>query len=307
MDDEGNTGLRNRKKPVETVSPNPKQEPEDMVVDSEGSDEESDDGMDPLEAIEDFVAKYSKAYKEGTSWVTLLAGPMFSGKTTMLLQLGHELLNQGFDVWLYTHVNEKARLGPDKPPASKVGKDSKQIIWKGDYTYVGSISEMERDVWERLDGKKESKKQKLVILVDEIQFFKFDYVSLKRMITDSGFSFVFSGLHEDYRGDRWDTTTGVANCFANESYTMTADCDDCGEPALHTSRMDLSVTDTVKIGSTESYKASCKAHWNRPHEGVFTKFQRRNKLCLRVFIPPIAVFMILGMLYASWTTADSWS
>lgn len=167
--------------------------------------------------------------------LTLICGPMFSGKTTYLLDLAW------LDLSSFIMVK----------PSFDTRFSATHIVDRNG----GAASCLAVTSWPKseVDGRQ-------TIYIDELQFFAAPHYTgdilgdIEASLRD-GHNVVACGLDLDYLGQPFSTTARVAQ-IADQIHKLTADCNFCTGPASMTVRVDGG-RDRLQLGNHETYKAAC--------------------------------------------------
>lgn len=163
---------------------------------------------------------------------TLTIGPMFSGKSMALLQRQATLEHYGRD-----YIIVKTGIDTRDPGVIKSRKSGRTVP-----AYP-------------IDKVKE--RQYHIVMVDESQFLTDEEIDI---ILGSGATHVhFYGLNGDYHGNIF---PAIARLLprVDDVHILHAECDTCGEPALHSKLLENGQGKTVIIGS-DQYEAACREHF----------------------------------------------
>jgi thymidine kinase len=174
----------------------------------------------------------------------LYAGPMFSGKTSVLL----ECVSRANEVTTRVVVAQPA---PDDQPRTEIvshAGNRHPAVCVVDAAHLSSIA----------DGAE-------LLLVDEAQFLAEGTASILRAIADAGVDVITAGLDLDFRGDPFATVSEISSA-ANTVVVLTAVCSRCGSVATRTQRFlgpEPAPFDSARIvlGGHEIYAARCERCW----------------------------------------------
>ena len=169
--------------------------------------------------------------------LTVIAGPMFAGKTTKLLTIFSVLSKLGYSILVFkAEANGNSGMGhtrshDERPlPVIYIGKDTPQKILQ----YVGK------------DGIGK-------VIVDAIHFFpKRPFVAVVKKLLAQGVDVYVNGLIYDYRKKEYGPTKTLMT-MADECIEQYAICVKCGGKAEHTERVAGGTEQS--IGTTGSKKA----------------------------------------------------
>lgn len=95
-----------------------------------------------------------------------------------------------------------------------------------------------------------------VILIDEVQFFRYSIVHEIKELVDRGKVIYVSGLDMDYKAEPFQVTAYLAG-VADEVNKFKAVCSDCGADAYVTAKTSGS-NNRVELGSKDIYKPVCR-------------------------------------------------
>jgi len=192
----------------------------------------------------------------------VLTGPMFSGKTTRLLQ-AVRAAQDGFESRLVAKWARDERAG-----RAAIGTHD-GAVWCAGVQSVGNLDEL---------ALPPAPRGRLLVAVDEAQFFGDDLVRLwlrvrqrdaERASPDRRDLLVVAGLDLDFRRQRFgrvlDLVDATASCPDAQVERLVARCAQCGAPAPFSMRTFAS-EDQVLVGGADAYEAVCEAHHALPRE-----------------------------------------
>jgi thymidine kinase len=190
------------------------------------------------------ISASKSAPKKGK--LTVIAGPMFAGKTTKLLTLLSVLSNLGYSILCFkAEAASNGGMGHtrshDERPLPVIYIDMKKP--KKILDYVGTQGTQK-------------------VIVDNINFFpKTEFVQVVKALLKKGIDVYVNGLIYDYRKKEYGATKALMN-IADETIEQFAICVKCGGRAEHTERVAGSTARS--IGTTGKniarYIAVCSAH-----------------------------------------------
>ncbi|MFC1685567.1 thymidine kinase [Nanoarchaeota archaeon] len=212
-------------------------------------------------------------------------GPMFAEKTHTLRAAGVKELVAKRHVLAYKHVKDKARYGEN-------------LMTHDGFSFPGKTVENAVQIYEHM--RKEVKRNKirnlsrLVILIDEVQFFTPDiidfcaefkpYMGIYTAHLDRDF------LARPFKFEKSEKTVGHLMALADRRIALTAVCnytkreslDPCSEPASFTQRVDkhgmpILTGKTVEVGGDEKYAPRCIKCYV-PHQGDHAIFSPEDLL-----------------------------
>ena len=174
---------------------------------------------------------------EGTGWVEVICGSMFSGKT-------EELISR-----LRREVYARKSVQVFKPATDdRYAEDA--VVSHSDLSMPCVAVERAREIVGRVaDGV-------TVIGIDEAQFFGPELVDVVTELADSGLRVVCAGLDQDFLGQPFDPMPQLL-AVAEFITKKLAVCVRCGNPANRSQRMSAS-EQRVVVGAHDSYEARCR-------------------------------------------------
>ena len=178
-------------------------------------------------------------------YLNLIIGPMFSGKSTKLIQYikKYKTLNKKLMIIKpsidnrYTESSDICTHDMEKQSCITIDKDRlSDIITNIDYT------------------------QSEIIMIEEGQFFTNLYQTIVQMLTDNKIIFI-SALNGDSNQELFGEIYKLISICDNIEF-LQALCLDCadGTPAIFSKRLSTDQTQILVAGSTE-YKAVCRKHY----------------------------------------------
>jgi thymidine kinase len=178
-----------------------------------------------------------KHTKPSRGKLTVIAGPMFAGKTTKLLTLFSVLSNLGYSILCFKAEAESnggmghTRSHDERPlPVIYIRMNEPEKILQ----YVGR------------DGIKK-------VIIDNINFFPKDrFISVVKSLLHRGIDVYLNGLIYDYRKQEFGATKSLMK-MADECIEQFSICVKCGAKAAHTER--VSGGTELTIGTTGKIKA----------------------------------------------------
>lgn len=181
-----------------------------------------------------------KAKKKGK--LTVLAGPMFSGKTGKLVAMVEVFTRMGHKV-LTVKPNLDTRYSHKEEIHSHDHRTSHALVVDG---------ESPNSIIEKILADGADK-----VIFDEVQFF--DKEKIKKVILDlkkQGFHVIAAGLMYDFRRHPFGATPELLG-LADESLELMAICQKCGSLARHSERVGGSKSQ-VFVGAGNTYIAVCE-------------------------------------------------
>ncbi len=174
--------------------------------------------------------------------LTLIVGPMYSGKTTELLSFV-EIYKLGKKKIRVFKPKLDVRYGVDKVKAHS-GIEEKAIP-----------VESPREILETLDGDEKA------VFVDEVQFFSEEMYDVARELVDRDVDVFCAGLDMTYKQNPFKTTANLLS-LADIVIKKKAVCSICGE---HNATLSFKISgeeSEIDIGGEEKYIAVCRDCYN---------------------------------------------
>ncbi len=172
----------------------------------------------------------------GTGWIEVIAGCMFSGKTEELIRR------------LRRAKIAKQRVKIFKPKIDTRYSETEIVS----HSEQSLPSELIVDTNEILELSKDAQ----VIGIDEAQFFTDDLVKICNELANQGKRVIIAGLDQDYRGVPFDPMPQLLAIAEYITKTL-AICVVCGNPADKTQRKTTSA-ERVVVGASNIYEARCR-------------------------------------------------
>ncbi|HCL98309.1 MAG TPA: thymidine kinase [Fervidobacterium sp.] len=173
--------------------------------------------------------------------LTVITGPMYSGKTTELLNFA-EIYELGRKKIKIFKPQIDVRYSADDVVTHK--------LFKMPATVVKNLDEMET-IYKNLDEKPDA------IFIDEVHFFENDITYLVKDMTADGVDVYCAGLDLNYLWQPFPTTASLM-ALADEVIKKKAVCEICGEytgTLSYKKKIDGGIID---VGGKEKYIAVCK-------------------------------------------------
>ena len=182
--------------------------------------------------------------------IIIFTGPMFAGKTTMLLNCWKmEILPK----YAFKYSNDTRYEASDNENRQIVSHSNTTLIATG----ITSCKEINSHV--------PSDVKEICIFLDEGQFFK----DIKQWICECPLKNIkkiyISGLDYDIFGNKFNDDFDEICNIANECHTLTAKCYICNDPANYTQFIDnnslTNINGNILIGGSEQYQPACINHF----------------------------------------------
>lgn len=184
--------------------------------------------------------------------LTVICGPMYSGKTSELLKRV---------LWARTGLERDVLVV--KPAFDDRYSDTRIVTHDGLGVNAYSIT-----AWSQIEKRAEFAD---TIFLDELQFLDdarigADVVEIVRDLLTKGKNVVANGLDMDIHGSPF-RITGTMMAMADEVVKLRSNCSQCGQPATKTFRLVDDVKadgeNVVALGSVGVYEPRCNKHWVR--------------------------------------------
>ena len=202
------------------------------------------------------LPKRTSGSKIGRGKLTVIAGPMFAGKTTKLLTLFKVLSDLGFSILCFkAEANSAGGMGnthshDERPlPVIYIGMNEPEKILQY------ACPEPQSGVRVGKDGIQK-------VIIDNINFFpKNQFINVVNKLLKQGIDVYLNGLIYDYRKKEFGATRALMN-LSDECIEQFSICVRCGGRAEHTERIaggtEQSIGTTGKV--VAQYVAVCADH-----------------------------------------------
>jgi thymidine kinase len=175
--------------------------------------------------------------RQGSGWIEVIAGSMFSGKSEELIRR-----------------LRRAEIARQKVQIFKPSIDSRygsgQIVSHSDMKLPSQIVRSAAEILERTDEETQ------VVGIDEGQFFDNTLLDVVNRLADRGLRVIVAGLDQDYMGRPFEPMPQLLAIAEYVDKTL-AICMRCGAPANRSQRL-VAATDRVVVGGAEEYEARCR-------------------------------------------------
>lgn len=181
---------------------------------------------------------------EGTGWIEVVCGSMFSGKTEELVRR------------LKRALIARQRVQVFKP-ATDDRYDRNAVVSHGGARIEGIAVASAPEILEKVADDVD------VVGIDEVQFFDADVVQVADELANRGIRVICAGLDQDFQGQPFEPMPQLM-AVAEFVHKALAVCVVCGNPANRSQRLTASETQVV-VGATEHYEARCRrCHTSQP-------------------------------------------
>lgn len=178
-----------------------------------------------------------KVRQNGTGWIEVIAGSMFSGKSEELIR----------------RLN-RARIARQRVQVFKPGIDERYSIeeiashsgQKHMSVPVSSTAEMLRHVLDDTE----------VIGIDEAQFFDMEIIDAANGLAEAGKRVIIAGLDQDFMGKPFEPMPQLLSIaeFITKTHAI---CVKCGSTANYSQRT-VESEERVEVGAADKYEARCR-------------------------------------------------
>ena len=178
-----------------------------------------------------------KVRQNGTGWIEVIAGSMFSGKSEELIR----------------RLN-RARIARQKVQVFKPGIDDRysfeEIASHSGQKHVSIPVSTTADMMSRVEAETE------VVGIDEAQFFDAAIVDAVNELAIGGKRVIIAGLDQDYTGKPFDPMPQLLSIaeFITKTHAI---CVKCGATANYSQRTVESEA-RVEVGAADKYEARCR-------------------------------------------------
>ncbi len=173
---------------------------------------------------------------EGTGWIEVVTGCMFSGKTEELIRRLVRARYAKQEVLIFK-------------PALDVRYSEEEIVSHSKMRLSARRVEKADDIWKHGRGTK-------VVGIDEAQFFGPEVVPVVESLANGGSRVIVAGLDQDFRGQPFEPMPTLM-ALAEYVTKQHAICMKCGNPADRSQRL-VNRAERVLLGETEAYEARCR-------------------------------------------------
>ncbi len=183
--------------------------------------------------------------------LTVIVGPMFSGKTEELLRRVRISFVEIYALGRKKHQVFKPALD-DRYDASRIVSHTQAKVDARAVRHPGEILALLRG-----DEK--------AVFVDEIQFLDLSLREVILTLIERGVNVYCSGLDLDFRNQPFPTTMALM-AHADEVLKKRAVCHECGEYAGTLSHKLVQDQQVIDVGGDDKYIATCRTCYRRLHQ-----------------------------------------
>lgn len=174
-----------------------------------------------------------------SSYLHIICGPMFSGKTTRLIQAAHQYQSRNQQL-LVVYPRKDTRYKPDSLT-----------------THAGvSLSATPIDSAQQLLSLAINMQ---AICIDEAHFFGASLIDVIRTLLHEAAmprSITIAGIERNHLGNPFEPFPWLL-CEADEVTKLNSSCARCGMPAVHSKRL-IESTQLIAVGGIGDYEARCR-------------------------------------------------
>lgn len=184
------------------------------------------------------------------SALTVITGPMFSGKTESLIRLVKRTRDAGLPVQVFVPASDTRNgVGVVR---SHAGLDLEALginAWAVDAEHLDTLSERTRP------GTR-------LVAIDEAQFFPTGLIAQIRKLLLRDIHVVVAGLDRDYREEPFGPMPTLL-ALADHVSKLTSICVECKQDTARLTYRRTNATQQVLLGAAEAYAPMCRACFNR--------------------------------------------
>lgn len=184
-----------------------------------------------------------KYNKEQSGWIEVICGPMFAGKTEELIRRVRRM-----DFAKKKYLIFKPSIDNRYSTTEVVSHNQRKVK----AIHLDSLADVEKWITEDIQA----------VVVDEVQFFDEEIISLVEGLASKGLRVICAGLDCDFRGRPFRVVADLL-AIAEKTTKLTAICAVCGNEATRTQRIingKAAYFDdpTILVGECESYEPRCR-------------------------------------------------
>jgi thymidine kinase len=190
----------------------------------------------------DHIMSYNGVPLKNEGYLEIILGPMFSGKTSKLLDIYELYISQNTDVFVINYFQDT--------------RYSKDMLASHDKKMIPCINV---ETLRSLDQNPDLIKAK-IILINEGQFFEDLYDFTLLMLTKYKKNIYVCGLDGDFKRNKFGNILDIIP-LCDKVIKLKAICDECKDQALFTYR--LSAEKEQKVIGAENYVPLCRKCYNK--------------------------------------------
>ncbi|MAE64800.1 MAG: thymidine kinase [Phycisphaeraceae bacterium] len=174
---------------------------------------------------------------QGTGWIEVICGSMFSGKTEELIRRLRRARIAQQNVRIFK-------------PAIDRRYDDTDIVSHSDQRILSRVVARAEEILDHCPTAVQ------VVGIDEAQFFETELVHVCRELARRGVRVIVAGLEQDYRTEPFDTMRAMM-VEAEYLTKSLAICVICGNPAVRNQRLSKK-SGQIVVGGSDTYEARCR-------------------------------------------------
>ncbi len=169
--------------------------------------------------------------------IEIICGPMFAGKTEELIRLATRLDYAKKKYFVFKPTLDDRYSNSEIVSHSNYKKNSINITKSKEiYNYIKEDTD--------------------VIIIDEVQFFDEDIISISEDLANKGIRVIVGGLDCDYLGNPFNITAQLL-ARAEKVTKLTSICSVCGESATKSKRLIIN-DELIVLGASSEYEPRCR-------------------------------------------------
>jgi thymidine kinase len=173
--------------------------------------------------------------------LVVISGGMFAEKSTELQRRGRRLQRAGLSVKYF------------KPDFDDRYSENEIVTHDGTKVTCENVPvDLPEVLYSLVDGNEVD-----VLLIDEIQFFQEEIITIINIFLDEGLTVIVSGLDLDFEGNPFNNTA-LLMAMADEVVKLHAVCTNCGDDAWVSHKKDTGNGGRVELGSDDLYAPLCR-------------------------------------------------
>lgn len=185
--------------------------------------------------------------------IEIITGCMFSGKTQELIHRSKRAEISGKTV-----VGFKPEID-DRYNKQKISSHTGVTV---EAVTIDNNGDIKQQIENYIDEYQQKNNKVDVVLIDEINLFESEIVSIVESLANDDFRVILSGLDQTFQGEPFDPVPNLL-AIADHIEKRKAVCECCGDPATRTQRLidgePAKYDDPIiEVGGTEKYEPRCR-------------------------------------------------
>ena len=178
-----------------------------------------------------------KSRQNGTGWIEVIVGSMFSGKSEELIRRVR-----------------RAQIARQKVQVFKPRIDDRYS--KEEIASHSGLTHFSRPVMTAAEMLEQIEPETQVVAIDEGQFFDMGLIAAVNKLADSGKRVFIAGLDQDYTGKPFEPMPQLLSVaeFITKTHAI---CVKCGSTANYSQRT-VESEERVEVGASDKYEARCR-------------------------------------------------